>query len=206
MLKELRAIQTTGAILEQDEKVSEKGEDQHVEMDLEGINSFNFPSIQRADSIAFERTEVQDQFNTPRASRFLEEGSIKTHENGTIRTDKRSRRKWKDGANLELRFREDEGSQATTLNNRESPPRIKGYRTPMKEENFVLLKGTSQVKSQIRKSKWLERRIDAREDEEQYQEEEEEDNMFKLVNERMPIDILVQICVANVIEEQTRLV
>ena len=77
-----------------------------------------------------------------------------------------------------------------------SPPRIRGYKTPAKEGSAIVIRSLASD-AKASKNRWLQKKIE---------EKEQGDDWLSIVKERMPIDILVQICVANVIEEQTRLV
>lgn len=198
LLRELRAIQNQTTIPEDDDYESDLG--QPTIMEVEGENQENFGNLQPASvntespqkltKASSEPEESELTMRTPDVSQKMmveEEG-----EEESMR--KKARRKWTKEKKEE--FKEEVASQVENGNLMGSPPRIKGYRTPAKEGNAIVVRSlTSDVK--VSKNKWLQKKIE---------EKEQEDDLLNIVKERMPIDILVQICVANVIEEQTRLV
>ncbi len=129
--------------------------------------------------------EVAQLQNDTQRMNIEDEGGIAIQQTVSFQENPVMRKKWSkdDEKNNE------DSQKERKIANFGSPSRIQGYKTPTKPGNQE--KVESERKE--RKKKWQ-------------IEDNEEDEIFNIVQEKMPIDILVQICVANVIEEQNRLV
>ena len=196
LLRELRELQNEGAIPEDEES--------STIMELESENLEKFEKLQPESPQKLIKSEPEDidfGLRTPEDSNRMLTEEDNVEEMSLRKGEKKSRRKWTKEKKTESRIKEGEvpvPSRKASDNLKSSPTRIQGYRTPAKEGSAIVLKSlASDAKGTLKKNKWAQKKIEERED---------EDDWLNIVKERMPIDILVQICVANVIEEQTRLV
>ncbi len=205
LLRELRAIQNETAIPEDDDYESDFG--QPTIMEVEAENQENFDNLRPAATISTESpqklTKASSEpeqseltLRTPEASQKMiveEDGFLEGEEEGSMK--KKARRKWTKEKPKE-ESKEVSIQQVENTNLLGSPPRIRGYKTPAKEGSAIVIRSLASD-AKASKNRWLQKKIE---------EKEQGDDWLSIVKERMPIDILVQICVANVIEEQTRLV
>ena len=138
-----------------------------------------------------ENHKIEEEISTPKQSTamILEEEGGKSIEPNISKSGKITRKKWNEETKVEENIPKKETNSFT------SPNRIQGYQTPAKEANKTNINNIHSDVGLRKRNKW--HKIGG---------ESEEDDIFNIVKERMPIDILVQICIGNVIEEQNRLV
>jgi len=187
LLKELREIQNDGAISE-----PESDADKLNLMELENINLENPHSPERLYKDTGDK--IEEEIKTPEQTTAMileEEGGQPIERDVLVKPERIMRKRWNEEA------KEENKPRSSTANGFISPQRIKGYQTPAKEAN-ILNVNTQSSETKLRKRNKWQQKVGG--------ENDDENDIFNIVKERMPIDILIQICIVNVIEEQNRLV
>ena len=193
LLRELRKIQNDGVLPEEDQGLNDSIA---MELENEALDNLRNPESPRQyENIPSNKLEVEEEVTTPKSSKRMmveDEDALSSEKNAPVESLRRTRKKWKQNGSIE-----ENTNGEIAISNMRSPSRIKGYRTPGKEDNGLVMRRFNTDKQTAHRNRWTQKKNKIK---------EEEDDLLTIVRERMPIDILVQICVANVIEEQTRLV
>lgn len=194
LLRELRKIQNDGVLPEDDRDLNDS---MTMELENDAINAIRNPESPRQyENIPSEKIEVEvEGVTTPKSSKKMiveDEDALSSEKDVPIKSLRRTRKKWRENGTTEENM-----NGEIAMSNMRSPSRIKGYRTPGKEEVGIIMKRFNTDNQTAQRNRWTQKKNEIK---------EEEDDLLTVMRERMPIDILVQICVANVIEEQTRLV